>query len=97
MRDLNEMKELSTIVNFLLDNPDMAHRCHKLSVEELDIFIHNFGNRIARHGDINETELLNTRASMYLSDLIHSICIYIEDGNSISITENNPMYQNIEE
>lgn len=95
MKDLNEMRELRTVVSFLLENPDMAKLCHKIAIEGLEFFIHNCGNTVIRNGTINETELKNGKAATYLSDLIYTICMYIDDGNAISITENNPMYQNI--
>lgn len=93
MRDLNHMRELSNVVNQLMDNPDMAEICFKLASDNLEFYTHNIGNSAIR-GSITDKEINEGKASVYLADLIHSICMFIEDGNSSSITNNSSMYPN---
>lgn len=93
--DLNKMRELKNVVTELVNNPQLAEMCYRLSNESMEMYIHNAGI-CAIYGETDSKEIQKAKTAMYLKDLIHAITCYIEDGNGSTFTIGNSRYPNAE-
>lgn len=93
--DLNKMRELKNVVTELVNNPQLAEMCYRLSDKDMQMHIHNAGIS-AIYGKMDSDDIHKARAAMYLNDLIHAITCYIEDGNDSTFTIGNSLYPKAE-
>ena len=95
MANLNEMRELKNIVDHIISDPELAKDIMSEANKLLDMKLHNAGLDAIR-GNYNSKDIQEARAAYYLQDLIHAVIIYMEDGNSSTITMNDELYPNAE-
>lgn len=91
--NINEMRELKNVVEHIMANPDLAEQIYEIANEMFRYKINNAGID-AIDGEYESKAIKEARASLYLYDLIHSITMYMEDGNDSSITMNSKRYPN---
>jgi len=95
MANLNEMRELKNVVEQIMSDKDLAKEIYNEADKLLEMKLHNAGLSAVR-GNYNSKDIQEARAAYYLQDLIHAVIIYMEDGNSSTITMNDELYPNAE-
>lgn len=89
------MRELKNVVERLASDSSLLELCMKVSRENLDMKVHNAGIS-AIHGNYESKDISEAKASVYISDLVHAIQCFVEDGNDSTFTIGNSMYPNAE-
>lgn len=89
------MRELKNVVVRWANNPSLLELCMKVSRENLDMKVHNAGMYAIR-GNYGDRDILEAKASVYISDLVHAIQCFVEDGNDSTFTIGNSMYPDAE-